>query len=162
MSQELPNPFEAPATLDADPPTLDLLGRYGGIGRLVYFVGSCAVAIVFNGVLSYVAYARADKVAAIEPEASLDVVQIVSNILYLGGVLYLCALRMKNCGYSQLWCLGILVPLLNILVAVRAIACPEGYADHHKLDTAGKILIGLSLLAFVAVIGMTILSIFSI
>ena len=46
-----------------------------------------------------------------------------------------------------------IVPIVNILVGVRYIACPEGYADHQTLDTAGKVIVGL----FFAMIALVVL-----
>ena len=47
------------------------------------------------------------------------------------------------------------VPLLNIIVAVRCVAAPEGYADHKTLDTTGKIIVGI----VIALIALLILAV---
>ena len=111
-------------------------GSYGGIGRLAYFG-----LIFLTGLISnLLTYALA---------TTLSIVVIAVPIMNLAVGVFLIGLRLKNTGYSPWWCLGIFVPFLNILIAVRCIACPEGYAVHKKLDTIGKIIIGLFLLAIV-------------
>jgi uncharacterized protein (DUF983 family) len=57
-------------------------------------------------------------------------------------------------GYSSWWCLGAFVPILNILIYFRCMACPEGYAYHKTLDTPAKIIAGiiLSLMALGVVV----------
>ena len=66
-------------------------------------------------------------------------------------------LRFRNQGSSGLWALGMFVPILNIYTGLRAMAFPEGYADHRTLDTPAKILIGVWLAFFVLGIGAAIL-----
>ena len=66
--------------------------------------------------------------------------------------LWIIAQRMVNTGYSPWWCVAIIVPILNILVVIRCIACPEGYADHRTLDTAGKVIVGLFFAMFALLI----------
>ncbi|WP_411826694.1 GYF domain-containing protein [Luteolibacter sp. AS25] len=48
--------------------------------------------------------------------------------------------RFVNLGMSRLWFLGLFVPLLNIWLGSRLFACPEGYAQHRKLDLIGWML----------------------
>ena len=50
------------------------------------------------------------------------------------------------------------VPILNILVGVRALCCPEGYAHHKTLDTPAKVLIGIFIGLLVLVVLGTIIS----
>lgn len=45
--------------------------------------------------------------------------------------------RLANLGMSRWWCLAIFVPLLNLWVGYRCVACPAGYAYHKQLDGAG-------------------------
>ena len=65
--------------------------------------------------------------------------------------------RLKNLGHSGWWVLGLFVPILNIVVSVRMLAAPEGYADHKTLDGPGKVIIGVLIGMFVMVIGMFLL-----
>ncbi|MEM7078588.1 MAG: hypothetical protein AAF513_08170 [Pseudomonadota bacterium] len=66
-------------------------------------------------------------------------------IAYVCGCFYVAYLRFRNQGTSGWWILGFLVPILNIYVGIRALAYPEGYAEHKRLDTKAKIIIGVSL-----------------
>jgi len=53
------------------------------------------------------------------------------------------------------------VPILNIVVGIRLIAAPEGYAVHKTLDTPGKVIVGLligALLLFVAFVVFAIMA----
>ena len=63
--------------------------------------------------------------------------------------------QIEKLRYRGLWVLGMFVPLLNIIVAVRCVAAPEGYADHKTLDTTGKIIVGI----VIALIALLILAV---
>jgi len=65
--------------------------------------------------------------------------------------------RLANVGMSRWWYLGNLVPLLNLWIGYRMLACPAGYAYHKKLDGPGValaifywLMIALVVLAFLA------------
>lgn len=60
--------------------------------------------------------------------------------------------RFRNLGMTRAWFLGLLVPLLQIWLGYRLIACPEGYADHKKLDGIGWVLTVLYWLPFLGAI----------
>lgn len=92
---------------------------------------------------------------AIAPD--LAPVALLLALATLGVMIYLIVQRLKNLGYGGLWVLGIFVPILNLIVLVRCLAGPEGYADHKTLDTAGKVIVGLILGLFVLVIGLVAL-----
>lgn len=70
--------------------------------------------------------------------------------------------RLSNLGMSRWWFLAGLVPVLNLWIDYRCIACPAGYAVHKKMDGVGimlAILYWLLVLVMVASIaGMCILS----
>lgn len=132
------NPFAATTTLEAADPVA-LQRSYGGIGRLAYIGLTFLAAIVYNLVLFVLGWVN---VGATE----LLVIPVI--LIYFAALLWIIAQRMINTGYSPWWCVAMLVPILNILVLVRCIACPEGYADHRTLDTAGKIIAGFFLAMF--------------
>jgi len=136
------NPFAAPTTLDAANPAA-LQRSYGGIGRLAYFGLTFLAGIVYNVVLLVL--------GMIGAEAAVFLL-IPLVLVYFGALLWIIAQRMVNTGYSPWWCVAIIVPILNILVVIRCIACPEGYADHRTLDTAGKIIVGLFFAMFALLI----------
>jgi len=56
--------------------------------------------------------------------------------------------RLKNMGYSGWWSVLIFVPLANLLVGLRCLICPAGYADTKRLDLAGKIITGIVVTVF--------------
>jgi uncharacterized membrane protein YhaH (DUF805 family) len=138
------NPFAAPAT--AGYASENSQGRtYGGIGRLAYFGYSFLVNII-SGVL---------QAAMIAGEMG-GLVLIVSVVGMVFGI-WIAVQRLINVGLSGWWVLGLIVPILNIWVAIQCIAAPEGYAQHKTLDTAGKVIIGLFLGAIVLVIALVAL-----
>lgn len=117
--------------------------EYGGIGRLVYIGGLIGLNIVL-GLMGV------GVVFLLGPESLAAVIVLVR----IGGFvlsLALMAQRLINIGTNPWWVLGMLVPILNLLIGVRALICPEGYADHKTLDTPAKIIVGI-LLAFIGVI----------
>ena len=113
---------------------------YGGIGRLQYFGYSFGIGIV-NNILQAIAAA-----------ADAPIVILILAVLGLVASIVLIVQRLKNMGYSGWWAIGIIVPILNILVGLRCLAAPEGYADHKTLDTSGKVIIGVILGLFALVI----------
>lgn len=60
--------------------------------------------------------------------------------------------RFHNLGMTRAWFLGLIVPFLQLWLGYRLIACPEGYADHKKLDGIGWVLAILFWLPVVGVI----------
>lgn len=138
------NPFAAPASTGYA--TENLQGRtYGGIGRLAYFGYSFLINII-SGVLQ----------AAMVAGEMGGLVLIVAVVGMVFGI-WIAVQRLINVGLSGWWVLGLIVPILNIWVAVQCIAAPEGYAQHKTLDTAGKVIIGLFLGAVVLVIAVVVL-----
>lgn len=134
------NPFAAPADrYEAVDVALEMRD-YGGIGRLQYFGYSLLVGII-NNVLQLVA-----------ASAELPAAVLVLTALGLIASIVLIVQRLKNLGYSGWWVIGFIVPILNILVGLRCLAAPEGYADHKTLDGPAKVILGI----FVGVIVLAI------
>jgi len=125
------NPFAAPADRYEAVDVAVEMRDYGGIGRLQYFGYSVLVGII-NNVLQYAA------ISAGVPEAVF-----VLTLLGLGVSIVLVVQRLKNLGYSGWWAIGFIVPILNILVGLRCLAAPEGYADHKTLDGPAKVILGI-------------------
>ncbi len=137
------NPFAAPSDF-GDITTADKPFReYGGIRRLPYFGYSFLVNIVTQGMQA---------LAAANDMVPLAYAAIPVSV---AGALYLTYQRCKNIGMNPWWCLGIIVPLVNIFVGLRCTAYPEGYEDHKTLDGPAKIIIGI----FVAAIILTIIAV---
>ena len=137
------NPYVAPET------TSEIIPRteYGGIGRLAYFGAGFGLNILQNIL----------QVVAVQAGSEIAVFPIIGVAVI--GHLVLAAYRLKNIGSSPWWCLGLLVPLLNIFIGFRCLICPEGYADTKKLDTAGKIIAGIILGLFVLIIVLVVLAV---
>lgn len=139
------NPFAAPTT--GGYAAENFQGRtYGGIRRLPYFGYSLLINIV-SMVLQF----------ALVAGDMAGLVLVVSLGSAIFGI-WIVVQRLINVGLSGWWVLGLLVPILNIWVAVQCVAAPEGYAQHKTLDTAGKVIIGLFLGSIVLIILMAILA----
>jgi uncharacterized membrane protein YhaH (DUF805 family) len=95
-------------------------------------------------------------VAALPAEAA-PVAFIIPALSFVAGIVIL-VLRFKNLGYSGWWVLGLIVPILNLVVAIRLIAAPEGYAVHKTLDTPGKVIVGLAIGAFLLLMAIFVLA----
>lgn len=139
------NPFAAPTT--AGYAAENFQGRtYGGIRRLPYF----GYSLLINVVSTALQFAL----------AAGDMAGLVIVVSLAGAVfgIWIAVQRLINVGLSGWWVLGLIVPILNIWVAVQCIAAPEGYAQHKTLDTAGKVIIGLFLGFIVLVILMAVVA----
>lgn len=70
------------------------------------------------------------------------------------------AQRLKNIGIQQMWCVLLLVPVINFLLLSGCFICPEGYLQTKKLDRAGKVSVGIIviltiILLIACIIGLT-------
>lgn len=110
--------------------------KYGGIGRLMFAIGLPLVLLsstVLRAVLRHHGYWGTS--ALIMP---------ASLLLYP----LLAVLRVRNTGYRGRWLLAIFLPFLTPLILIGLFAAPIAYADHGKMDTAGKVVISLAILGF--------------
>lgn len=138
------NPFAAPADFgDVAKPSGVI---YGGIGRLAYFGFSVLAYIALILISSGLRYAFA------EDAFPLLLILVVS---YYATLLFLVVQRLNNMGYSGWWTLGIIVPFLNLLIGLKCIAAPAGYAFNKRLDTAGNIIAGI----FVGIVVLAIITV---
>lgn len=139
------NPYATPKSnlgIDTNPYAQP---EYGGIRRLAYFARILLTTFLF------VIVAVVGGVMGGEPALVLILIcALVFFILYIRFAL----LRIRNIGASGWWLLLMLVPVASNALAIVLLACPEGFADHKKMDTIGII---------VAVIlgGLTLLSLFA-
>lgn len=122
--------------------------HYGGLRRLPYLALAIGLAVLQNVLLLLPAMNG-------RPEAVLWGIIIVSSLLALVPVYY----RLKNIGMNPWWCLGALVPIVNIFVGFRCLLCQEGYVETRKLDRAGKIMLWIILGLIVLGVGAVIVGI---
>ena len=120
---------------------------YGGIKRLPYFGFSVLSAVVFQLIALALGFSEGAEPSSTD---NAGIFLIVFGI-FIAITLWLVASRSINSGYSPWWCLGIFIPILNLIVGIRCLACPEGYAQHKTLDTAGKV-IGIIFLAMIVLV----------
>jgi len=73
----------------------------------------------------------------------MGTLQPIAAFVPVGVLVYLVIRRLSNLGMSRWWSLAILVPILNLWVGFRCVACPAGYAYHKKLDPLGIVLVTL-------------------
>lgn len=82
------------------------------------------------------------------------------TIIAVGGLIpcatYLAARRFQNQGASGWWAVGLLVPLLNLYVGLRALSLPEGYSDHRTLDATAKAIIAFAVFTLVSGVALAI------
>lgn len=140
------NPFLAPPTFEETPAT-DIVPNkeYPGIGRLAYFGWS----LLFGFVLQLLFFIVDQAGLINSPESAIAIVGGVLLLNFICSVPVI-VLRLHNLGMNGFWVLGLIVPILNLVIAVRLTAAPAGYADHKQLDTPGKILVGLMIGLIVA------------
>jgi uncharacterized membrane protein YhaH (DUF805 family) len=144
------NPFSVPSTFGETAVEQISQQVFGGIGRLAYFGYS-----FLNSFLSQVLTMAV--VAALPADAAP--IAFIVPVLSIGAAIAIVLLRLKNLGYSGWWLLGLIVPILNIVVGIRLVAAPEGYAVHKTLDTPGKVIVGLLLGAFLLLVAFVVFAI---
>jgi len=131
--------------------------EYPGLGRLAYFLSVFGISIVFYAILFVVVFAsfRASSASgASNGGAGMGVGLLLVGLLFFAVSLFLAVRRVTNLGMSRWAVLWSLVPVMNVWIYWRMMACPAGYEDHRTLDTAGKVItgvwIGFMALAFLA------------
>lgn len=138
------NPYKSPSAVDDEDSELAdaMAARRGGdnsygMGRLKYFFYPVLVGFILGCVGAGVA-----GVVAKDSQELAAIIQL--SALALAGVIsiFFTLSRLKNLrmsGWNIFW--GI-VPVMNFWLGFRLYACPAGYQDHKKLDTAGKVMTG--------------------
>lgn len=124
--------------------------RYGGVGRLAYFLLSLLISILSNILAYTVALQTAD--TALVFWGGMLVCLLLSIIVTLG--------RFKNIGMSRWWFFGLIVPLLNIYLSICLLARQEGWIATRKLDTTGKVIawvFGIFIIATLALVAVSVL-----
>lgn len=128
---------------------------YEGYGRLRYFLTYMVMTIALYAVALGVVFLI---MKSTESEvASLAVLGLLV-IIYIIATFYVGAQRTKNLGMSGFAVLWSLVPIMNIWIGWRMMACPEGYEDHRTLDVPGKVLSGIWIALMVLAVGSSFVS----
>lgn len=124
--------------------------RYEGYGRLRYFLTYMIMTIALYAMALGVVFLI---MKSTESEAASLAVLGLLTIAYIIAIFYIGAQRTKNLGMSGFAVLWSFVPIMNIWIGWRMMACPEGYEDHRTLDVPGKVLTGLWIALMVLAIG---------
>ena len=117
-------------------PTIISKGHPAGTGRMGYIMGTAVVPFLLMMVWGFA-------LKFIQPHVPAPYNGYLPMIAGpLVGLLVLVTLvkRFHNLGMSGWWVFGLLVPILNLWLGYRCIACPVGYAGVKKLDGIGKLL----------------------
>lgn len=75
----------------------------------------------------------------------------ISLVLLIVTIVYSLK-RLTNLDMSRWWFLGNFIPIVNLWVGYRCVACPAGYAHHGKMDKAGIILAIVYWLSLIALV----------
>lgn len=139
------NPYQTPSDQAQASPFMPSYGAqrsYGGIRRLPYFGYTFLAGVIYQVLVAAVVSAISS--AGADPAILMAVIGVIF-VAYMCVIFFIASKRLVNIGSNPWWCLGLIVPLLNIFVGVRCLICPEGYADHKTLDTAAKVMLGLAI-----------------
>ena len=137
------------------------LSKYPGIGRAHYVivtVGLMALVLLTFSVIYFMVPGGA--IALMTEEwhfwAWLIGLAVFWSVGTTVALVLPAVLRLRNLGMSGWWCLAYLLPIIDLWLIWRLVACPVGYSDHRQLDLVGKILsaffaiiFGLPVLCFV-------------
>lgn len=120
--------------------------HYGGIRRLPFF-----------GILFGLGSLRNlfDEPLGSNPAGVESATDGLIALLFLVALMMVVYYRVKNIGMNPWWSLVVLLPIANLVLLTECLACQQGYADTRKLDTAGKVVVGVC----VATIGLILLAV---
>ncbi len=110
--------------------------EWPGVRRAGYILVTLVLPIVLGGGSGFAAAAFRN-----DPNSgAVGLGIVIGALVLLILVIWTSLQRLANLAMSRWWFLGNLVPLLQLWVGYRCFACPPGYAEHKKLDGAGKFL----------------------
>ncbi len=115
--------------------------EHPGYGRLRYFLSLFVTTIIFYAILFAVMFAMFSNSSASGAGAGVAMGILVLLVIFTS--IYFGIQRLKNLGMSGWAMLWSLVPIMNIWITWRMVACPAGYEHHRELDTAAKVITGL-------------------
>jgi hypothetical protein len=104
-----------------------------GVGRLSLWLGLLLFPVLWSQLLWW---SKPTLVAILGSELMSKLLPLTSFVP-LAVVIYLVLMRLVNVGMSRWWALVLAIPVLNLWVAFRCLACPSGYAYHRKMDRLG-------------------------
>ena len=117
-------------------PTIVSKGHYEGTGRMGYVMGAIVLPVAIT-----IGWGFA--VAFMKPYVPVPyqgyLPMVAGPLVTLLAIVTLVK-RFRNLGMSGAWVLGMLVPVLNLWLTYRCLACPAGYAGVKRLDGIGKVL----------------------
>jgi uncharacterized membrane protein YhaH (DUF805 family) len=114
--------------------------EYPGYGRLRYFLSIMVVTVVFYAILFAVVFAMFRSSGS---GGTVVGVVLLIALLMLVVTIYIGLQRLKNLGMSGWAILWTLVPIMNLWIGWRMVACPAGYEHHRTMDTPAKVITGL-------------------
>ncbi|WP_193212525.1 GYF domain-containing protein [Luteolibacter marinus] len=123
-----------------------------GTGRMGYIMGAGVVPAVLMAGWQFVV----PVLARYTPE---DLAVYLPMVVFpLAGLMVLVTLvkRFHNLGMTGWWFLGFAIPILNLWLGYRCLACPAGYADVKRLDGIGKFVAFLYWGSILAGIGLAV------
>lgn len=131
------NPYASPQqpVVVADA-ALSLPRQYGGIGRLS-FLGLWIGLTLVNVLI--VLFAPSDLAGLLGPVVGI-------------AAFALTYFQLVNIGMNPWWCLALVVPILNLLLFIRCLVMPEGYADTKEFDAVGKVAMYVACAVFVLLV----------
>ena len=136
--------------------------HYGGMKRLPYFLYNFASGVVMM-LIMFIMFASVIKaLSSGNSELAYKVIMgslggiMMLGVLGLGISIFLMVLRLRNIGYNPWLSVLSVVPIASLIISVICLALPEGYADHKKMDTPAKVVIGIigGLFALYIILGM--------
>lgn len=133
---------------------------FPGTGRIGYLMGMVVLPVVL--VIGW--HFAIPFLKPHVPEEYAAYLPVVAFPLALLMMLATQVKRFQNVGMTGWWLFGLPVPLLNLWLGFRSLACPAGYAQQRKLDVPGVLLaflywgamlggVGLSVAAMVGAFG---------
>lgn len=143
---ELPLPHETgeiPAGLEFWP----------GSGRFTYLISLILLPSLCQVILLHLPDLYRQNTGSEFPAAGNLVIPALFALL----IIWITLRRFTNLGMSPWWFLGQFVPILNLWLGYRTVACPAGYAWHKKLDLTGWLLAFLYWFFLIAIAASVIL-----
>lgn len=106
-----------------------------GVGRRPLWIGILAFPVLWNLLLGW----SKPTLVAMFGSALMSKLLPYATFVPVAVLIYLILMRLSNLGMSRWWSLMLAIPLLNLWVGFRCLACPPGYACHRKMDRPGMV-----------------------